>query len=266
MAKGRGRGGGMTKELSRSSEKERGKHSETKGECSISVEGEDSRLARDEGIQRSSGVEESKVSEAAQNDKKQNNNYNVSSPDLDIIQSTISKMGNDIERRQSRGIGSNNGGESTETQEQRVVYEWKPVLCTKCRGYGHEKKVCKQPMQAVWRQNNPDTGGKMKEVVDVEVTKITTVSDEKDVKRQGTIAVNEIKVKERSQKGKGEASEPQRGATTVGKQDSYQGDTGSSQGRNRGTTMILRKQSEAVQKRGKVSEAEEPVDPGPDLI
>ncbi|KAK9724067.1 hypothetical protein RND81_05G045500 [Saponaria officinalis] len=44
--------------------------------------------------------------------------------------------------------------EKEQIHEVKVSYDWKPVLCKKCRGFGHEEGNCKngrvQPPQ-VWR-------------------------------------------------------------------------------------------------------------------
>lgn len=38
---------------------------------------------------------------------------------------------------------------------QKVAYEWKPVRCTKCKGYGHETEECRKKSdmneKKVWR-------------------------------------------------------------------------------------------------------------------
>ncbi|CAI9090377.1 OLC1v1025140C1 [Oldenlandia corymbosa var. corymbosa] len=40
-------------------------------------------------------------------------------------------------------------------QEQKVRYEWQPVQCDKCKGYGHETTYCRKPTVQAWSPKQP---------------------------------------------------------------------------------------------------------------
>ncbi|CAI9101734.1 OLC1v1039127C1 [Oldenlandia corymbosa var. corymbosa] len=41
--------------------------------------------------------------------------------------------------------------ETDRLEEQKLVYEWKPVICGQCKGYRHVQKECKVPVKPVWK-------------------------------------------------------------------------------------------------------------------
>ncbi|CAI9095050.1 OLC1v1030907C1 [Oldenlandia corymbosa var. corymbosa] len=52
-------------------------------------------------------------------------------------------------------------GDKGVEQEQKVIYEWKPLKCNNCSGYGHDLKQCRKPVEKKWTLK---TKGKQKEV------------------------------------------------------------------------------------------------------
>ncbi|CAI9104430.1 OLC1v1003098C1 [Oldenlandia corymbosa var. corymbosa] len=46
-------------------------------------------------------------------------------------------------------------------QEQVVKYEWEPVICKNCKGYGHERKICRAPIQQDWKAKALEQESKM---------------------------------------------------------------------------------------------------------
>ncbi|CAI9117408.1 OLC1v1018800C1 [Oldenlandia corymbosa var. corymbosa] len=41
-------------------------------------------------------------------------------------------------------------------EEQDVKYELKPVKCTNCKGYGHEMKECRKPIEKIWQKRKEE--------------------------------------------------------------------------------------------------------------
>ncbi|CAI9089973.1 OLC1v1024631C1 [Oldenlandia corymbosa var. corymbosa] len=79
-------------------------------------------------------------------------------------------------------------------QEQKIKYEWLPVKCGNCAGYGHEIAACRKPVQKTWKERNSPSPKQLEEHDGTKTAKTKTVAQEakEEEHKETTTATKQI--------------------------------------------------------------------------
>lgn len=80
--------------------------------------------------------------------------------------------------------------------EQKVPYEWEPVLCSKCKVFGHEDSFCRGQQQAkkVWIPKSKPVEAKPRDNLTAEKDHLETVQQDSDCVDSGKGVLHTVKV------------------------------------------------------------------------